>query len=1409
MTVISKKGRLKKNICESEHENDDKEKQEVNKSNRESGKIENGTLISIELENWMNIKGPTKYCFNNGVNIITGLNGSGKSSVACGIAISLGYDTHILARGHYLSSYIRNGNTSCRLLIAINNEKEHENHYISEIERVITIVESNRANKSNLQPEIRSSWKLNGKKCLERDIIALRKGLNIQLDNMVAFLAQQRVSQFGSQSPQEIFIDTLRIISNGENLKSKNSQNENIMIDTTILSEYKFNENDLLNVYYQFLNIFKDSKDCKLRLRDHETRLSQLSNEISKSKQNEIKYIQYLLNKMGIYLIHFFQSLNDISNDKVSLLNLDERKKKVIKVITETRNELKKLENESSKIFKELELANKKKEDFLRNLQHDKLDTQFNSLMNNLDQVIKKLQESYTDPKLLLERYRLKMKGIQDQIIDIENKIKYSMEQFENEWKPTLVRCKLYEEDLPHKFDKVTAEKKRKLLGESLSEVSTKKITLQKNIKEFEFMLSKLIEKKNSINSINPVNFREKVLREKYLKNINQKALSSSKRENILQYFQKLNEYSAFENYLPKKKVIGPIGSYISVKSIKFQTLVEAFLQQFHYYFISEREDVKLLTERYRLNVLTLSNSKTPIYPKLDDEMKSLGITGFLHEHLDFEDDTMKNILYQISAQFFTCVIIDNPTLSVEEIQEDQILYKISDWFKRKYDQPGNKISNNIHLFITQQNVENYLDSKNGILFKLVTSIYNPNSKTISMINLGDKMNTVLLNKDIVKEENFEIEQVNHQKSSVEIEIEQLELKIKESYNTFQELKEQYDGETALLNMITECISNVPFLFEKISSLKKRLVNLEKDMKENTPNESEIKLKNQKLIKSAFMGQNPLDDLSESIVFKTSIFNELNKINKLFLEISTQDFTKNKELNEKVIQLNTNYSSFQKEIIQKKEEIRKFELEMNQVNEDYDKIISNLDIKRKASIDSYLQYYSTYCQYYKRLKYNDFNKGSNSNHKSNENIYEFIYNKIGKCENNQSQDQNDCDNDKINRSNWDNHISDVPGVKFFSFIINGNKPSSINCEKIPDYCLEMISQVSSEFGLLKCENLQFKEIMNNTLKYSSNLRSYNNQILNHGEEEMKENTILEDNEVKVGKRGIKKISKNNSSNHLTLFDILLDNDEYKIRYENLFNTITSLEAKTHNTNLERMADLEQEFEILTKESQDLSKRIIIYEDFVSKHYKKWIDQLKMIEDVVSHCFGIFMRFINDKHNGKIIIPFINNFLLFMNTSMDTGNEAIFNYFVDNFENDSKLNIMVRFSPDEDLRLFSSNSISGGEQSLCTILFILSLQGLCNGNSFKLFDEINQGLDNSREIKLMELLDILTNKEKTENLLKFKEYENNYGEIYENMKISSNYKDNQIIIITPHIFPGVIFENFSIHFVLNGPGFIIN
>lgn len=1284
MAVAGKKGRIRKcTVGEDEH---------GNREGEEKGQIENGTLVSIELENWMNIRGPTKYCFNSGINVITGLNGSGKSSVACGIAISLGYDTHILARGHYLSSYIRNGSVSCRLVIAVRNKSELENRCVSEIERVITIVESSKTNRPNSQPEIRSSWKLNGRKCLERDISALRKDLNIQLDNMVAFLAQQRVSQFASQSPREIFIDTLRIISNGS-LKSKHSQNECTGVEIA-LSGSEFEENDLLGVYYKFLDIFKDTKESRLRLKDNETRLSQLSKEISKSKENEIKYIQYLLHKMGIYLVHFFQSLNDVAKDKSSLESLNEMKKGVLRGLTSAKRELRMKETELSKVGTELELAKRRNEDFLKKIQLEKLDKRYKSIASNLEEIVGKLQENYRDPSVLLERYRTKIRGIEGKITDTENKIRYYKYQLENEWIPKLVRCKLYDEEQPQKFDVLAAEKKKRLLGEGVSEMSSKTITIQRRIKEFEFTLSKLVQKKSSVmQSCHSESLKEKILREKYLKGVNPKVLSNSKRENILKYFEKIHECSSeFENYLPRKKVIGPIGSYISLNNTKFQTLVETFLQQFHYYFVSEREDVKLLTERYRLNVLTLSNSKTPICPKLDDELRAIGITGFLHEHLEFEDESMKNILYQISAQFFTCVIIDNPLLA-EGVQEDEILYKLSDWFKRKYDQPGNKVSNNVHLFIATQGAEDDVSSKTGILYKLTTSMYDSSSRTISMVNLGERMNTILFRSDLVKEEvTSSVPEMDQKKSRLDLEIDQLESKIKGSTKDLEEMREQYNGEIRLLNMISECLTDVPSLFGKISALEKQLEALRSDLKQSTPDEEAIKLKNQKMIQSAFMGSAPRDPL-EFGAFKTGMIEELTQLKKLLVEISTADFQKERELREKFSELNTSFSSIQREISKRNDDIRHLEAKIIQINEDYDKILSTLDTKRKASIDSYLHYYSTYCQYHKRLK---FNNGSD------EKIYEFIYNKANKVDDNhQSQDHDDTS------------IKNVPGVELFSMIISGNRRRSsssrgiVDTGLIPSYCLEMISQVSSEFGLLKCENTRLEEILNSTLGGSLSFRSSGARAsLNEEEEEeegMKEKTGGEGLEHGAGSgRRVERIP--------TLFEVLLDNNEYKSKYNDLFSLITSLEAKTHNTNLERMADLEQEFEILSRESQGLAGRIELYEDFVGRHYKKWLGRLELIENVVSHCFGVFMRFINDRHNGKILIPFISNFVFFINTMMDEAdNKAIFNFFVDHFENDSKLNIMVRFSPDEDLRLFSSSSISGGEQSLCTILFILSLQ----------------------------------------------------------------------------------------------------
>ena len=197
-----------------------------------------GTLYSISLENWMNIEGPLVYVFENNVNIIAGLNGSGKSSVVCGIAIGLGYDTNILARGHLLASYIRNGCKYSRLRLILNKDKGQR----VTIDRTLTLSNNN---------EVRTLWKLDGLKCNEKDITTLRKEMNIQLDNMISFLAQQRVSQFATQSSQYIFKETIRALSE----ESNNNNNNNNINDINDI-----NIDNLTFFYNKFLDITKNSQ---------------------------------------------------------------------------------------------------------------------------------------------------------------------------------------------------------------------------------------------------------------------------------------------------------------------------------------------------------------------------------------------------------------------------------------------------------------------------------------------------------------------------------------------------------------------------------------------------------------------------------------------------------------------------------------------------------------------------------------------------------------------------------------------------------------------------------------------------------------------------------------------------------------------------------------------------------------------------------------------------------------------------------------------------------------------------------------------------------------------------------------------------------------------------------------------
>jgi chromosome segregation ATPase len=63
--------------------------------------------------------------------------------------------------------------------------------------------------------------------------------------------------------------------------------------------------------------------------------------------------------------------------------------------------------------------------------------------------------------------------------------------------------------------------------------------------------------------------------------------------------------------------------------------------------------------------------------------------------------------------------------------------------------------------------------------------------------------------------------------------------------------------------------------------------------------------------------------------------------------------------------------------------------------------------------------------------------------------------------------------------------------------------------------------------------------------------------------------------------------------------------------------------------------------------------------------------------------------------------------------------------------DYKLQILVKFRENTDLKVLDNHSQSGGERAVSTIFFIMSLQGLTDA-PFRVVDEINQGMDPKNE-----------------------------------------------------------------------------
>ncbi|RPD67470.1 P-loop containing nucleoside triphosphate hydrolase protein [Lentinus tigrinus ALCF2SS1-7] len=162
-----------------------------------------GSIVRIQLRNfltydWVEFR-PGPY-----LNMIFGPNGTGKSSIACAICLGLNFPPALLNRAPELKSYVKNDKKDGHIEIELKGAKGKPNLVIRRL----------LSSSSKIAPFV-----LNGKSASGKEINARMAELNVQVNNLCAFLPQDRVAEFARMSPQQLLRETQRAAGN-ENLTS-------------------------------------------------------------------------------------------------------------------------------------------------------------------------------------------------------------------------------------------------------------------------------------------------------------------------------------------------------------------------------------------------------------------------------------------------------------------------------------------------------------------------------------------------------------------------------------------------------------------------------------------------------------------------------------------------------------------------------------------------------------------------------------------------------------------------------------------------------------------------------------------------------------------------------------------------------------------------------------------------------------------------------------------------------------------------------------------------------------------------------------------------------------------------------------------------------------------------------------
>ncbi|XP_023031430.1 structural maintenance of chromosomes protein 5 [Drosophila willistoni] len=400
------------------------------------------------------------YCPKKYLNVLTGPNGTGKSTIVSAIILGFGGEPQLLNRSSSISDYIQSNKTQATIIIEIYGRGENE---IDTFRRTI----------NQTGP---SKYAINDKDVSKKAFLAFVSTYNIQVSNLCQFLPQDRVQDFSKMNPQELLVNTMSSV-----------------CDTQLLTAFE----QLKEMRSQQLNAHANCDQEKDNLQKKEKRLEQLQMSVAQYRDRE-----ELLQKCKVFTAKKLWIMVKTGEDKYKQYEID---MKTLKANYEKSEKTYKMHvRASDQIIKKTSKFREQSLQMTNQLMQST--TKKTELETQLSNIKRGIREKLMD----MERnIRLATKNV-DEVKKIANLIstkEYELEQF-NEIKPDLL------DDLENRKTKIISTRqiaighynKRKELESTINEEKIPEISALRN--KIERLQNVKSQKQEEISRKNPNLFK-------------------------------------------------------------------------------------------------------------------------------------------------------------------------------------------------------------------------------------------------------------------------------------------------------------------------------------------------------------------------------------------------------------------------------------------------------------------------------------------------------------------------------------------------------------------------------------------------------------------------------------------------------------------------------------------------------------------------------------------------------------------------------------------------------------------------------------------------------------------------------------------------------------------------------------